>query len=78
MIEEVLTTARYNPKVDPSLGIWTWEIAFYLFMGGMAAGIMLLAAWAVLGRRRETLPCFVSTPASSPARRCPGVPGSWC
>jgi len=56
MIEEVLTTARYNPKVDPSLGIWTWEIAFYLFMGGMAAGIMLLAAWAVLGRRRETLP----------------------
>ena len=48
MIEEVLVTARYNAKVDPVLGIWTWEIAFYLFMGGMAAGIMLFSAWAVL------------------------------
>jgi len=56
MIEEVLATARFNPKVDPSLGIWTWEIAFYLFLGGMAAGIMLLAAWAVLARKRQALP----------------------
>jgi formate-dependent nitrite reductase membrane component NrfD len=56
MIEEVLVTARYNDKVDPVLGIWTWEIAFYLFMGGMAAGIMLFAAWAVLTGKRETLP----------------------
>ena len=55
MIEEVLATARYNPKVDPSLGIWTWEIAFYLFLGGMAAGIMLFAAWAMLARKQETL-----------------------
>ena len=55
MIEEVLVTARYNDKVDPSLGIWTWEIAFYLFMGGMAAGIMLFAAWAVLARRQTAL-----------------------
>jgi protein NrfD len=56
MIEEVLVTARYNDKIDPSLGIWTWEIAFYLFLGGMAAGIMLFAAWAVLAGKRDTLP----------------------
>lgn len=56
MIEEVLVTARFNDKVDPVLGIWTWEIAFYLFMGGMAAGIMLFAAWAVLAGKRATLP----------------------
>ena len=56
MIEEVLATARFNDKIDPVLGIWTWEIAFYLFLGGMAAGIMLFAAWAVLGRRQEALP----------------------
>jgi len=55
MIEEVLATARYNPKVDPVLGIWTWEIAFYLFLGGMAAGIMLFAAWAVLARKGSVL-----------------------
>ncbi len=54
-MEEVLATARYNAKVDPSLGIWTWEIAFYLFMGGMTAGIILFAAVAVLGRKEETL-----------------------
>jgi formate-dependent nitrite reductase membrane component NrfD len=56
MIEEVLATARYNAKIDPQLGIWTWEIAFYLFLGGMAAGIMLFSAWAVLGRRQDELP----------------------
>ena len=56
MIEEVLATARYNPKVDPALGIWTWEIAFYLFLGGMAAGIMLFAAWAALGGKQKVLP----------------------
>ena len=55
MIEEVLVTARYNAKIDPSLGIWTWEIAFYLFMGGMAAGIMLFAAWAALARKQDEL-----------------------
>ncbi len=55
MTEEILVTARLNDKIDPSLGIWTWEIAFYLFMGGMAAGIMLFAAWAVLAGRRDTL-----------------------
>ena len=55
MIEEVLVTARHNAKVDPALGIWTWEIAFYLFLGGMAAGIMLFAAWAVLARRQSVL-----------------------
>ena len=56
MTEELLVTARYNDKIDPSLGIWTWEIAFYLFLGGMAAGIMLFAAWAVLGGKRDSLP----------------------
>lgn len=55
MTEEVLVTARYNPKIDPSLDIWTWEISFYLFMGGMTAGIMLFVAYAVLSGKREQL-----------------------
>ena len=55
MIEEVLVTARHNAKIDPSLDIWTWEISFYLFMGGMTAGIMLFVAYAVLSGRREQL-----------------------
>jgi formate-dependent nitrite reductase membrane component NrfD len=56
MIEEVLTTARYNAKVDPVLGIWTWEIAFYLFLGGMTAGILVFAAAAHLARRTGETP----------------------
>lgn len=44
MIEEVLVTARYNAKIDPSLDIWTWEVAIYLFLGGMTAGLMIYSA----------------------------------
>ncbi len=51
MVEEVLVTARFNAKVDPSLSIWSWEIAVYLFLGGLTAGIMCFAAWAVLAGR---------------------------
>ena len=50
-MEEVLVTARYNPKIDPVLGIWTWEIAFYLFLGGMTAGILIFAAGTHLIKR---------------------------
>ncbi len=56
MIEELLTTARYHPKVDPSLGIWSWEIPVYLFFGGLTAGMMLLAAWALLTRKEGQAP----------------------
>lgn len=56
MIEETLITARLNPKVDPSLGIWSWEIPVYLFLGGLTAGLMFFAAWALLSGRDKTAP----------------------
>ncbi len=56
MIEETLVTARLNPKVDPSLGIWSWEIPVYLFLGGLTAGLMFFAAWALLSGREKTAP----------------------
>ncbi len=56
MMEEILGTARFNPKIDPSLGIWTWEIAFYLFLGGMTAGILFFAASTHLARRSDDNP----------------------
>lgn len=56
MIEELLITARANPKVDPVLDIWTWEIANYLFLGGLAAGIMILSAVVHLWRKQEVAP----------------------
>jgi formate-dependent nitrite reductase membrane component NrfD len=51
MLEELLVTPRFNPKIDPSLGIWTWEIAVYLFLGGLTAGIIVFAALALLKQK---------------------------
>ena len=42
---------RHNPLVDPALHVWGWEIALYLFLGGIAAGVMILAGAAA---RRES------------------------
>jgi formate-dependent nitrite reductase membrane component NrfD len=39
-----LHTARFNSLVDPHLHVWGWEIPVYLFLGGMAAGIMIAGA----------------------------------
>jgi formate-dependent nitrite reductase membrane component NrfD len=43
-----ITTTRHNPLVDPSLHVWGWEIPVYLFVGGMVAGMMILAGIAML------------------------------
>jgi formate-dependent nitrite reductase membrane component NrfD len=56
MVEEILVTARFNPKIDPSLAIWSWEIPVYLFLGGLTAGIMGFAAYAVLANKDMELP----------------------
>jgi formate-dependent nitrite reductase membrane component NrfD len=35
---------RNSNQIDPHLAIWGWEIPVYLFLGGLTAGIMILAA----------------------------------
>jgi formate-dependent nitrite reductase membrane component NrfD len=39
-----LDIARHVPNLDPHLHVWGWEIPVYLFLGGMAAGAMILTA----------------------------------
>jgi protein NrfD len=56
MIEEVLATARSNPLVDPNLTIWSWQIAVYLFLGGVTAGIMCLSAMIALLNKEQEAP----------------------
>jgi protein NrfD len=56
MLEEVLATAHFNPKIDPFLSIWDWRIAVYLFLGGITAGIMCFSAWAVLANKERQAP----------------------
>jgi formate-dependent nitrite reductase membrane component NrfD len=46
-----LDVARHSRLIDPHLTIWGWEIPVYLFLGGMAAGLMILTT--ILWMRRE-------------------------
>ena len=59
MLEEILATARANPKVDPVVHIWGWEVATYLFLGGLTAGILFFAALMILLRRERETPFTV-------------------
>ena len=43
-----LELARHSLQIDPHLRIWGWEIAVYLFLGGMAAGLMILTSLLAL------------------------------
>jgi len=46
------TTSRHNPMIDPQLAVWSWEIPVYLFLGGLVAGLMVLAGFAMLRAAR--------------------------
>ncbi|MDE2368083.1 MAG: polysulfide reductase NrfD [Burkholderiales bacterium] len=43
-----ITRTRHNPLVDPLLEVWSWQIPLYLFVGGVVAGMMVLAGAAML------------------------------
>ncbi len=43
-----IDTTRHNPLIDPHLAVWSWEIPVYLFVGGIVAGMMVLAGVAML------------------------------
>lgn len=43
-----------NPNIDPHLEIWHWHIPLYLFLGGLAAGILFFASlYVVLGKENQ-------------------------
>lgn len=46
-----IDVARHSLMIDPHLHIWGWEIPVYLFLGGMAAGLMILTS--LLGMRKD-------------------------
>ena len=54
MQEELFTSGRNIPNIDPSLEIWHWPISVYLFLGGLAAGLLFFAGLiTVLGKDKE-------------------------
>jgi len=54
MQEELFTSGRHIPHIDPSLEIWHWPISVYLFLGGLAAGLLFFAGViTILGKDKE-------------------------
>lgn len=54
MQEELFTSGRNIPNIDPSLEIWHWPISVYLFLGGLAAGLLFFAGLiTVLGKDKD-------------------------
>jgi protein NrfD len=56
-IRELVTT-RHNELVDPLLKVWGVEIAIYLFLGGMVAGMMIILGYFLFKGRHKELPSF--------------------
>ena len=54
MREELFVSGRNIPFIDPYLNIWHWQIPLYLFLGGLAAGIMFFAGlFLIIGKEKE-------------------------
>lgn len=59
MKEEIIVSGRMNPMVDPQLHIWEWPIPLYLFLGGLAAGILIFASFYTLQGKEAKFPTAV-------------------
>jgi formate-dependent nitrite reductase membrane component NrfD len=54
MREELFVSGRNIPNIDPYLNIWHWQIPAYLFLGGLAAGILFFAGvFTILGKEHK-------------------------
>ena len=59
MNEELIISGRMNPGIDPYLHLWHWPIPLYLFLGGLAAGLLFFAGlYYILGKEKD-LPTVV-------------------
>ena len=54
MREELFVSGRNIPNIDPYLNIWHWQIPSYLFLGGLAAGILFFAGvFTIMGKEHK-------------------------
>jgi formate-dependent nitrite reductase membrane component NrfD len=54
MKEELFASGRNIPNIDPYLNIWHWQIPSYLFLGGLAAGILFFAGFfTIMGKENK-------------------------
>ena len=59
MQEEIFVSGRNIPNIDPSLEIWHWPISLYLFLGGLAAGLLFFAGLITIMGKEDKYPTTV-------------------
>ena len=59
MNEELFVSGRNIPNIDPYLNIWHWQIPLYLFLGGLAAGILFFAGYFVVTGKEQKMQATV-------------------
>jgi formate-dependent nitrite reductase membrane component NrfD len=59
MQEEIFISGRNIPNIDPSLEVWHFPISLYLFLGGLAAGIIFFASLFTILRKEKEVPTTV-------------------
>jgi protein NrfD len=67
MKEELFVSGRNIPNIDPYLNIWHWEIPTYLFLGGLAAGILFFAGvFTIMGKENKMAATVKKAPMLAP------------
>ncbi len=59
MTEDIIVSGRMNHLIDPHLEVWEWQIPAYLFLGGLAAGILFFAGLNYLRGKESVYPTAV-------------------
>ena len=63
MDEELIISGKNNPLINPALEIWEWQISVYLFLGGLAAGLLFFSAVMYLSGKKDDYPVAVKDAA---------------
>lgn len=67
MKEELFVSGRNIPNIDPYLNIWHWQIPLYLFLGGLAAGILFFASlFFIMGKEKTMTTAIKKAPIIAP------------
>ncbi|MEN8123774.1 MAG: NrfD/PsrC family molybdoenzyme membrane anchor subunit [Bacteroidota bacterium] len=61
MEEELFISGRNIPNIDPNLEVWHFPISLYLFLGGMAAGIIFFASLFTIMKKEKEVPTAVKS-----------------
>ena len=59
MKEQLFVSGRSNHLIDPVLNVWHWEIPVYLFLGGLAAGLLFFAALYYINGKEKEMPTTI-------------------